>query len=144
MYAAAKEAKPEALIVTHTPHPSFAGVCDMVRLNDILEHDPSGKPVPAVDQLAFRHAVVSAALPEHPVDTDQWPIAGLAQWRAYVLTQSRFGVPALYYAERLDRTGEQLSDDDLALVASTWREYRERRGPVIPRPRSEEPQAKLI
>jgi hypothetical protein len=144
MYDAAKSVKPDALIVTHTPHPAFADVCDMVRLNDILEFDPSGAAVPAVDQMAFRHAVASTALPDHLIDTDQWPIANLAQWRSYVLTQSRLGVPALYYAERLDRSGEELTDRDLALVASTWQEYRQRRGPAIPRPRSPQQQSKRV
>jgi hypothetical protein len=144
IYRAAKAAKPDALVVTHTSHPGFADVCDMMRLNDILEKDPSGRPVPAVDQLAFRHAVASAALPGHLIDTDQWPVANLNEWRAYVLTQSRLGVPALYYAERLDRSGEELSGSDLALVATTWREYRQRRGPMIPRPRSQDRQADRV
>jgi hypothetical protein len=130
LYRAAKAAKPDALVVTHTPHPGFGDVCDMVRLNDILERDPSGAAVPAVDQLAFRHAVVAAALPDHLVDTDQWPIADLAEWRSYVVTQARLGVPALYYAERIDRSGEDLTDRDLELVARTWRDYRASRGPI--------------
>jgi hypothetical protein len=33
-------------------------------------------------------------------------------------------VPALYYAERIDGSGEELTADDLALVAETWRRYR--------------------
>jgi hypothetical protein len=127
LYRAAKAAKPDALVVTHTPHPGFGDVCDMVRLNDILERDPAGRVVAAVDQLAFRHAVVAAVLPDHLVDTDQWPLADRAEWRAYVVAQSRLGVPALYYAERIDRSGEDLTDDDLALVAATWREYRAHR-----------------
>ncbi|HEX6499089.1 MAG TPA: hypothetical protein VF054_08675 [Micromonosporaceae bacterium] len=124
LYRAAKAVKPDALVVTHTPHPGFADVCDMIRLNDVLERDPSGAVVPAVDQLAFRHAVVAAVLPDHLVDTDQWPIADRAQWRGYVTTQSRLGVPALYYAERIDGSDEELTDADLDLVATTWREYR--------------------
>ncbi|GAA3773881.1 hypothetical protein GCM10022225_71900 [Plantactinospora mayteni] len=124
LYQAAKAAKPDALVVTHTPHPGFGDVCDMIRLNDILERDPRGAIVPAVDQLAFRHAVVAASLPGHLVDTDQWPIADVAQWRSYVMTQSRLGVPALYYADRIDQSGEELTGHDLALVASTWRDYR--------------------
>jgi hypothetical protein len=129
LYRAAKAAKPDALVVTHTPHPGFGDVCDMIRLNDVLERDPTGAVVPAVDQLMFRHAVVAATLPHHLVDTDQWPIADRSQWRAYVTAQSRLGVPALYYADRIDRSGEQLTDDDLALVARTWRRYRADRVP---------------
>jgi len=124
IHRSAKAAKPDALVVTHTPHPSFADVTDMIRLNDVLDRDVTGAVVPATDQLEFRHAVVSQALPGHLVDTDQWPIADLATWRAYVTAQSRLGVPALYYAERLDRSGEELTAADLALVAASWREYR--------------------
>jgi hypothetical protein len=129
LYRAAKAAKPDALVVTHTPHPGFGDVCDMVRLNDVLERDPAGGVVPAVDQLAFRHAVVRAALPDHPIDTDQWPMADLAQWRSYVVAQTRLGVPALYYVERIDRSGEELTADDLALAADNWRSYRAARAP---------------
>ncbi|SNY55334.1 hypothetical protein [Paractinoplanes atraurantiacus] len=124
IHRAAKSAKPGALVVTHAPHPGFGDVSDMIRLNDILERDPAGAEVPAVDQLAFRHAVVRACLPDHLIDTDQWPIADRAQWRAYVEAQARLGVPALYYAERLDRSGEALTGDDLRLVARTWESYR--------------------
>jgi hypothetical protein len=133
LYRAAKAAKPDALVVTHTAHPAFGDVCDMVRLNDILERDPSGGKVSAVDQLAFRHSVVAAALPDHLVDTDQWPIANLAEWRSYVAAQSHLGVPALYYAESIDRSGERLMDGDLALVAGVWDDYRARRGRLLPR-----------
>lgn len=128
LYRAAKAVKPDALVVAHTPHPGFGDVCDMIRLNDMLERDPWGRVVPAVDQLAFRQAVVAAVLPDHFVDTDQWPIANLAQWHSYVEKQSRLGVPALYYAERIDRSGEVLTKRDLALVACTWREYRASQG----------------
>jgi hypothetical protein len=128
IYDAAKATKPDALVVTHTPHPGFADVTDMIRLNDVLENDPNGVPVPAADQLAFRHAVVSATLPGHLVDTDQWPIVDGANWRGYVAAQHTLGVPALYYVERIDCSGEQLTAGDLALVAQTWRDYRQRIG----------------
>lgn len=124
LYAAAKAAKPDALVVTHTPHPAFADVCDMVRLNDVLERDTAHRVVPLADQMRVRRAIATAALPGHLVDTDQWPMLDAAQWRAYVAAQSEGGVPALYYAERIDRSGEALGADDLALVADAWRAYR--------------------
>jgi hypothetical protein len=105
----------------------------LIRLNDILERDPWAGAVPAVDQITFRQAVVAAVLPDHLIDTDQWPIANLAEWRSYVQAQSRLGVPALYYVERIDRSSEQLSERDLALVARTWREYRVNRRSLLPR-----------
>ena len=121
LYRAAKAAKPDALVVTHTPHPGFGDVCDMIRLNDILDQ------VPAAAQLAFRHSIVAFVLPEHLIDTDQWPIADRAEWRAYVEAQAQLGVPALYYVDRIDRSGEELTADDLALVARTWTAYRRAR-----------------
>jgi hypothetical protein len=133
---AARSVKPDALLITHTPHPGFADVTGMLRLNDLLVHALSGEVVPPADQLAFRHAVASAVLPHHPIDTDQWPIATRAQWRAYVADQVRLGVPSLYYAERLhfteylhfaeriDHPGEELTARDLALVAAQWAAYR--------------------
>ncbi|MFC7406199.1 hypothetical protein [Georgenia alba] len=127
IYRAAKAAKPDALVITHTPHPSFADVCDMVRTNDVLERDPAAAPVPVADQLRARVAVVRAALPGHLVDTDQWPMPDRAAWQSYVRAQADLGVPALYYVDRMDRSGEPLTPGDLALVATSWRRYRETR-----------------
>jgi hypothetical protein len=136
VYRAAKSAKPDALVITHSPHPSFGDVTDMLRLNDILVHSLAGDVVPPADQLSFRHAVVAATMPCHPIDTDQWPIATRPAWRAYVEEQARLGVPSLYYAEhlhfteylhfaeRIDHVGDDLGADDLALVAESWRRYR--------------------
>jgi hypothetical protein len=136
IHRSAKAAKPDALVITHSPHPSFGDVTDMLRLNDILVHSLAGDPVPPADQLAFRHAVVAATMPGRLVDTDQWPIATGAQWRAYVVEQMGLGVPSLYYAEhlhfteylhfaeRVDHVGDALTADDLALVAESWRKYR--------------------
>lgn len=123
LHTAAKSAKPDALVVAHTPHPSFGDVCDMVRLDDLLEHDTAGRPVDVVDQLRFRAAVVAAALPGHLVDTDQWPMPDREQWRAYSAVQPLLGVPALYYVEGIDASGEPLTRDDLAEVARSWARY---------------------
>jgi hypothetical protein len=130
LYRAAKAAKPDALVVTHTPHPAFADVCDMVRLNDVLERDTAGRVVPLADQMRVRREIARVALPGHLIDTDQWPMLDRAQWRAYVEAQAEGGVPALYYAERVDRSGEPLTRDDLALVAGQWEAYRAERGAV--------------
>lgn len=129
IYRAAKDTKPDALVVTHTPHPSFADVCDMVRLNDVLRLDPAGHPVDVVDQLRFRSAVVSAALPDHLIDTDQWPMPNRKQWLAYAAEQPRLGIPALYYVSSIDSSGgaggeESISAADLRTIASGWRHYR--------------------
>jgi hypothetical protein len=120
IYTSAKQAKPDSLVITHTPHPSFGDVCDMVRLNDVLESDPTGAPVPASDQLRARHAVATRSLPHHLVDTDQWPMQTRADWLGYAEEQVRLGVPALYYVDSIDNSGEPITGADLEQVAAWW------------------------
>jgi hypothetical protein len=120
IYTSAKRAKPDALVITHTPHPSFGDVCDMVRLNDVLDSDTSGAPVPAREQLRFRHAVASRSLPHHLIDTDQWPMQTRTDWLGYAEEQVHLGVPALYYVDAIDNSGEAITDADLAQVATWW------------------------
>jgi hypothetical protein len=105
-------------------HPSFADVHDMVRLNDVSKRDVQRRRVPVVDQLRMRHAIASRVLPDRLIDTDQWPMPNRSEWLAYVAAQPEFGVPALYYLESMDRSGEHIHPEDLALVAETWQAYR--------------------
>ncbi len=125
LHDAAKLAKPDSLVITHTMHPSFADVTDMIRLNDVSKRDITGARVPVVDQLTFRHAIARRVLPLHPIDTDQWPMPNRAEWLRYAAAQVHLGVPALYYVEAIDRSGESIDRGDLAVVADTWRRYRE-------------------
>lgn len=132
VHDAAKAVKPEALVITHALHPSFGGVSDMVRLNDVLRYDAGGAPVPVADQLALRARIAAASLPGHPVDTDQWPMPDRDEWLAYAQAQHRLGVPALYYVEAIDRSGEPIGAEHLAVVRDTWRQYRARRDAGAP------------
>lgn len=127
VYAAAKAAKPDALVINHTVHPAFADTTDMVRLNDVLRYDTALGEVPVAHQLRFRAKVAAAVLPGKPIDTDQWPMPNRAEWLAYADKQWRLGVPALYYVDRIDNSGEAITPDDLAFVAQTWERYREER-----------------
>ncbi len=115
----AKQAKPDALIVTHTPHPSFAAVTDMIRLNDMLRLGDPEQPESVVPQMRHRAAVARAACPELLVDTDDWCVPSLAAWREYLATKRELGVPALYYADALE-TGERLGPDDYRALRETW------------------------
>jgi hypothetical protein len=124
LYRAAKAAKPDALVITHAVHPSFGDTCDMVRLNDILKRDIRGERVPAADQLIFRQKIAATTLPNHAIDTDQWPIQSRAEWLAYAELQPALGVPSLYYAERIDRSGETIRPEDLERIAASWNTYR--------------------
>lgn len=128
IHAAAKSAKPDALIINHTVNPQFGDTADMIRLNDILEEDLTGTAVGVVEQMRFRHAVASRALPDHLIDTDQWPIPNVEQWRDYVRVQPQLGVPALYYVDGIDGSAELLRPEDLRLVAQSWRNYSNRGG----------------
>ncbi|SEB58410.1 hypothetical protein SAMN04489806_1186 [Paramicrobacterium humi] len=121
----ARAAKPDALVVAHAVHPSFADVCTMVRLNDVSKYDVSGARVPVVDQLRMRHQIASRVLPDTLVDTDQWPMPNRAEWLRYAHEQVHLGVPALYYLEAIDRSGEHIDSADLREIAATWRHYRE-------------------
>ncbi|WP_348789445.1 hypothetical protein [Leifsonia sp. NPDC080035] len=127
IHDAAKAVKPDALVVTHTVHPSFGGVTDMVRLNDVLEDSVHGEPVPVADQVRYRHDVAANALPGHPIDTDQWPMPSRDEWLEYARVQGRLGVPALYYVESIDNSREPIEDEHLDEIAALWREYRENR-----------------
>jgi hypothetical protein len=120
VHAAAKEAKADALLITQTPHPAFADVTDMIRLNDMLRIDDGGPAPPIVPQMRYRAAVVRAACPELLIDTDDWCAPSLADWRAYLEVKASLGVPSLYYADALDFTGEAFEDEDYAALRQVF------------------------
>lgn len=127
VYAAAKDVNPDALVITHTPHPAFADVTDMVRLNDMLRMDDPG-PLPAaavVPQMRYRAAVAHAALPDVLVDTDDWAVPDKATWRAFLDEKVELGVPSLYYTTDVDVAGERLDEDDYAALRQVWAQSRE-------------------
>jgi hypothetical protein len=124
----ARTVRSEPLLVAHTPNPILAPSIDMVRLNDLLRLDDPDPDVDPVPQMRYRAAVARAAMPDHPIDTDDWCAPDLARWRAYAAIKPELGVPALYYVDRLDRTGEALLDDDFELIRRTWAAYRRRTG----------------
>ena len=125
LYRAAKQSKPDSLIITHAVNPLFADVSDMIRLNDITERDPAGVPVPVTEQMRIRRRIATTVLPDHPIDTDQWPMPNREQWLAYTAIQPELGVPALYYTDLIDNSGQPISDDHLRIVAESWQNYRE-------------------
>lgn len=120
VYLAVKDAKPEALVITQTPHPSFVDVADMIRLNDMLRLDDPGPQPPVVPQMRHRAAIVRAACPELLIDTDDWAVPNKEEWRAYLEAKPALGVPSLYYATELDVSGEALDDDDFRALRRAW------------------------
>jgi hypothetical protein len=110
----ATRTKPEALIVTHAPHPGFADVTGMLRLNDV---DP-GPPV--VPQMEHRARVAAAACPGTPIDTDDWPMVDRAAWRAYQAAKGPLGVPTLYASTHTGFHGEPLEAEDYEALRRLW------------------------
>ncbi len=118
IYDELKRTKPDALMMTHTPHPYLADVLDMIRLNDIN----TGHAV--VQTMTHRARVARAACPDALIDTDDWPMTDKSAWRAYTVAQPTLGVPSLYYATHIDTTCEPLTAEDYALIQETWAQYR--------------------
>ena len=115
VHTAAKAAKPDALLITQTPHPSFVDVADMIRLNDIIGGHDS-----VVPQMRFRAAVCRAAVPELPIDTDDWRMPHRAAWREYAAVKHELGVPSLYFATHVDAGGEPLEPEDYQALRDSW------------------------
>lgn len=152
VYDEAKATKSDALVMTHTPHPSFVDVTDMVRLNDV--NTRAG----VVAQMTHRARVARAACPELLVDTDNWPIPDPESFRDYLEVQAELGVPSLYFATHLERHAPwtksyghvgwdgyraaraedgapiddsrgalvPMTDDDYAAIRRVWRRARQR------------------
>lgn len=118
IYDAAKKAKPDALVITHTAHPYLAGVLDMIRLNDANV----GKNI--IGAMIHRARIANIACPDALIDTDNWPITDKATWREYTRVQPQLGVPSLYFSRGIDSTLELLNPDDYRLIRETWGRYR--------------------
>lgn len=117
----AKQVKPDALVMTHTPHPYLADVTDMIRLNDVN----TGQDV--IRTMTHRAQVARAALPDCVIDTDNWPMTNRESWRAYVQHQPDLGVPSLYVVSHIDTTGEPLEESDYALIRDSWARFKHKR-----------------
>ncbi len=113
IYSEAKQVRPDALVIGHVPHPYFADVLDMIRLNDVTPG------LPVVRQMQQRAAIVQAVCPELLIDADNWQMPNIDEWRQYMAVSAEMGVPALYYA-----TGVSLSEpfepEDYELIAKAW------------------------
>lgn len=119
IYETARQTKPDALVMAHTPHPYLADVLDMVRLNDInILKDVNL-------QMTHRARIARIACPDAIIDTDNWPIPNKAVWREYLSLQAQLGVPSLYYVTHIDSTGEALQPEDYELIRQIWKAYRD-------------------
>lgn len=114
IYDEAKRSKPDALVMSHTPHPYLADITDMVRLNDVN----TGSEI--ITAMRHRARVARLACPEALIDTDNWPVKNRASWRSYLRAQEQLGIPSLYYVDHIDSTGEPLEEEDYALLREIW------------------------
>ena len=128
IYDEAKRAKPDALVMTHTPHPYLADVVDMIRLNDMNDNSDVNQA------MIHRWKVARIACPAALIDTDNWPVKDKATWRRYVTLQPELGVPSLYFATHIDATQEPLDEDDYRLVREVWARHRLAHGIPAVRP----------
>jgi hypothetical protein len=136
IYDEAKQTKPDALVMTHTPHPYLADVVDMIRLNDINtgKHAMTGKMIKLgkdINQAMTMRALIAAiACPSAIIDTDNWPITNRASWRKYLRLQPELGVPSLYYVTHIDSTKEPLQPKDYRLIREIWAHHRAKLKPT--------------
>ncbi|MBN1919091.1 MAG: hypothetical protein JW889_14390 [Verrucomicrobia bacterium] len=118
LYSAAKAARPDALVITHTANPYFAETTDMLRLNDICSDFRSVVPT-----MEHRQKVALAACPERLIDCDNYPLRYHPAWREYVAHQPSLGVPSLYYLTSLESDDTEFTDADYELLRRVFGEY---------------------
>jgi hypothetical protein len=115
IYELAKEVEPTAMIECHAANPLFLDTADVLRLNDLHTDLAS-----VAEMMRFRSRVARTAGFEQ-LDCDGWPMPSRAALREYTRTQPELGIPALYYATRVDRGGELLQPEDYREIARAWR-----------------------
>ena len=106
-------------MITQTPHPAFADVADMIRLNDMI----GGRRLRRAADDVPRARSTRAAVPELLVDTDDWRIPSREAWREYLAVKHELGVPSLYYATHVDVTGEALEREDYKALREAWERW---------------------
>lgn len=123
---AARAAKPDAVIITHTANPYLADLVDVLRLNDVAGlQDIYASIAP---DMAHRTRIARAASPYWLLDADNWPCSSREQWYDYIQAQKdgTFGIPALYHIQRFGwgTVNEALQEKDFAAVRESWKAYR--------------------
>jgi hypothetical protein len=122
-YDAAKKAKEDALIISHTFNPYFNDIVDMLRLQDIYTDFRF-----VSKQMNNRAQIGKAVCPGCDIHTDQHPMPSLEAWREYALFQPQIGNPCLYYVSGIETTREKFEQSDYDMICETWAEYRKEHG----------------
>ena len=123
VYVAAKAAKPDALVITHTPHPAFVDVTDMIRLNDMTSAArPSASRCASARRDRPRR--VPGAPDRHRRLARRRTSTSGAQ---YLALKPELGVPVALLRDALDASGEELRADDYAALRDDVVGWRSRR-----------------
>ncbi|MBC8079338.1 MAG: hypothetical protein H7X86_03270 [Gorillibacterium sp.] len=126
IYETAKKAKPDAMVMTNCPHPYFADVTDVLRLNDWSYKEPN-----ILEQARYRSSI-ARAVSDWLINTDNWWMYDIGQWREYMLVQPELGIPATWHTQGVwgegTRTYESFTEEDYKLWADRWIAYRQKEG----------------
>jgi len=122
-YDAAKAAKPDSMIMSHTFNPYFNDITDVLRLQDIYTDERS-----VVRLMDHRAQIAKRVCKGCDIHTDQHPMPSLEAWREYALYQPKIGNPALYYVTGIETTREEFEDKDFQMLKESWEEYRAKHG----------------
>ena len=117
-YYGAKEAKEDALVISHTFNPYFNDVVDMLRLQDIYTDMKS-----IVPQMDHRAKIAQKVAPECAIHTDQHPMPSLEAWEEYAQYQPGIGNPCLYYVTGMETTKEKITDEQWKMLGDVWNKY---------------------
>ncbi len=121
IYTAAKSVKEDALITSSTIHPYFHDTFDMARL-----HDTETVNVDVFKAMAARADLARAAIPNIPIDADDWVWKDYRKWLDYTSRNHRIGTPCIFYAERFVRSFEKnptvlpIPMSDLRKISRAW------------------------
>ncbi len=125
IYLAAKNTKKDCLITSSTVHPYFHDTFDMVRLHD------AGVILPQTDvfeAMKARALLSKAALPSHPIDSDDWVHSYYDKWVDFTKRSWNIGVPCIFYAERFvvfrpEPKVLPVERTTLRAIAKAWKNY---------------------
>jgi len=117
-YDTAKEAKSDALIISHTFNSYFNDVIDMLRLQDIYTDRRS-----IVPQMKHRAMIAQRVAPGCVIHTDQHPMPSMEAWREYAKFQKTIGNPCTYYVTGIETTHEDFTEEDYRMLSEEWKKY---------------------
>jgi hypothetical protein len=115
-----KECKEDALLIAHGANPYLNDQIDMLRLNDLDGVSPD-----ILDIMRNRAEISSSCNPNWLIDTDNDLMTSKSMWRKYMKVQLELGNPDTYYATGIAQSGETFDEDDYALLAEVFKNYRQ-------------------